>query len=59
MYTEITVRFKEPEYSGDEPDQMVEVCLLKDGQNSVNVQVIITPEELTPSSAIGKYFCIL
>ena len=58
MLTEINVRFKEPEYTGDEPDQMVEVCLVKEGQNSVNVQVILSPEELTPPSAIGKYFCI-
>lgn len=48
------MRFKEPEYTGDEPDQMVEVCLLKDGQNSVNVQVILRPEELTPASASGN-----
>lgn len=58
MYAEITVRFEEPEYSGDEPDEMVEVCLIKEGDNSVDVQVILTPEELTPASAEGKIFCI-
>ena len=50
------MRFEEPEYSGDEPDEMVEVCLIKDGENSVNVPVILTPEELTPTSADGKIF---
>ena len=56
IHTVITVRFEEPEYSGDEPDEMVEVCLLKDGDNSINVQVTLTPEELTPTSADGKIF---
>lgn len=50
---EITVRFEEPEYSGDEQDEMVEVCLIKVGDNSVDVQVVLTPEELTPPSASG------
>lgn len=58
MHVEITVRFEEPEYTGDESDEMVEVCLIKDGENSVNVQVVLTPEELTPPSADGKTFCI-
>ena len=56
MHAEITVRFEEPEYSGDEPDEMVEVCLIKEGDNSVDVQVILTPEELSPVSAEGKMF---
>jgi len=53
------VRFEEPEYSGDEPDEEVEVCLIKEGQNSVNVQVILTPEELITPSADSKTFHIL
>ena len=56
MHAVINVRFEEPEYSGDEPDEMVEVCLLKDGENSINVRVTLTPEELTPASADGKIF---
>ena len=54
----INVRFEEPEYSGDEPDEMVEVCLIKDGENSVSVQVTLTPEELTPTSADGKFYIV-
>lgn len=56
MHAVITVRFEEPEYNGDEPDERVEVCLLKDGENSINVRVTLTPEELTPASADGKIF---
>ena len=59
MHVVINVRFEEPEYSGDEPNEMVEVCLIKDGENSINVQVTLTPEELTPISANGKIFYIL
>lgn len=59
MYTEITIRFEEPEYSGDEQDEMVEVCLIKVGDNSVDVQVVLTPEELTPPSASGKALKLL
>ena len=54
----INVRFEEPEYTGDEPDEMVEVCLIKDGENSVNVPVTLTPEELTPTSADGKFYIV-
>ena len=59
MHAEITVRFEEPEYSGNESDEMVEVCLIKEGDNSVDVQVILTPEELTPVSAEGTIFAFL
>jgi len=54
----ITVRFKEPEYSVIERNEEVEVCLVKEGENSITIPVTIRPRESDPRDATGTFLCV-
>ena len=47
--TEVIVTFKEPEYSGNETDEMTEVCIEKIGRNEIPINVTFT--SITSSTA--------
>ena len=41
-YTDVIIEFTEPEFSGNETDEMAEVCIVKIGRNEIPINVTFT-----------------